>query len=225
MSSKQRTPYDLDLSTLLQGGLAGVGATVPMTAAMLLMEQVLPPTHRYPLPPEQITLRLAGGEGVLRHLKSKPLRLGASLALHFGFGGAAGALFALLGEHIPLPFALPPLRVGDRRVAPVSIVRGIVFALGVWAASYLGWLPALGVLAPATRHPTGRNILMITAHIVWGACAGLLLDLFTRRAPDTTGADFTGPAQATAQPAAPDSQYGTNTGGANDAAAEPVAGI
>jgi len=57
-------------------------------------------------------------------------------------------------------------------------VKGIVFGLGVWAASYLAWLPALGILPPATEAPPRRNAVMIAAHIVWGAAAGLLLDLF-----------------------------------------------
>ena len=39
---------------------------------------------------------------------------------------------------------------------------------------------------------------MITAHVVWGAFAGLLLDLFTRRAADVTIADFTSTVSTTA---------------------------
>jgi putative membrane protein len=46
----------------------------------------------------------------------------------------------------------------------------------VWAGSYLGLLPVLGILSPATRHPTGRNALMIAAHIIWGATLGILTD-------------------------------------------------
>jgi hypothetical protein len=29
-------------------------------------------------------------------------------------------------------------------------------------------VPALEILAPATRHPWRRNLLMIMAHVVWG---------------------------------------------------------
>ncbi|HAE50229.1 MAG: hypothetical protein CMO30_07955 [Tistrella sp.] len=39
----------------------------------------------------------------------------------------------------------------------------------MWAASYLGWIPAARILKPATRHPWRRNLLMIAAHLVWGA--------------------------------------------------------
>jgi uncharacterized membrane protein YagU involved in acid resistance len=43
-----------------------------------------------------------------------------------------------------------------------------MYGLGVWALSYLGWIPAARILAPAYRHPVRRNLLMIAAHVVWG---------------------------------------------------------
>jgi hypothetical protein len=49
---------------------------------------------------------------------------------------------------------------------------GAAFGLGVWTASYLGLLPALGILKPATEHPARRNLLMIGAHVVWGSALG-----------------------------------------------------
>jgi uncharacterized membrane protein YagU involved in acid resistance len=46
---------------------------------------------------------------------------------------------------------------------------GAVAGTAVWLASYMGWIPAVGTLAPATRHPARRNALMIGVHLVWGA--------------------------------------------------------
>ena len=46
---------------------------------------------------------------------------------------------------------------------------GSMAGVAVWAASYFGWIPAMGVLSPAHRHPPARNALMIAAHLVWGA--------------------------------------------------------
>jgi putative membrane protein len=63
--------------------------------------------------------------------------------------------------------------VSDRVKAP-PVVKGMGFGLLVWAASYLGIVPALGLIAPATRHRAQRNALMIVAHLVWGATLGLL---------------------------------------------------
>lgn len=53
----------------------------------------------------------------------------------------------------------------------------------IWAGSYFGWVPALGILTPASEHPRRRNALMIAAHIVWGATTALALRelLFARR--------------------------------------------
>jgi NO-binding membrane sensor protein with MHYT domain len=49
-----------------------------------------------------------------------------------------------------------------------------MFGLGVWATSYLGWLPAFGVRQPITYDPLPRTGLMIAAHLAWGMAAGLV---------------------------------------------------
>ena len=36
------------------------------------------------------------------------------------------------------------------------------------AAAYMGWIPAFGLLRPATDHPNRRNLLMLGAHFAWG---------------------------------------------------------
>lgn len=38
----------------------------------------------------------------------------------------------------------------------------------IGAASYFGWIPALGILKPANANPGRRNATMILAHVVWG---------------------------------------------------------
>jgi hypothetical protein len=76
-----------------------------------------------------------------------------------------GALYGPLSRAIPLP-------------APLA---GPAFGLAVWAANYLGVLPALGLLRPATEHPPRRNALMIAAHLVWGLATGLLVETFRDR--------------------------------------------
>lgn len=124
----------------LLGILAGVAATMAMTAAMRRLHSILPDDERYPLPPREIVDRSvppADEHGA----RSK------TLLAHFGFGGLTGGLFALL----------PAIRGG-----------GIVYGLAVWALSYFGWIPAARILTPAHRHPVRRNLLMIAAHIVWG---------------------------------------------------------
>lgn len=67
---------------------------------------------------------------------------------------------------------LYPITVG--RLPLPSFLKGIIFGIGVWLVSYLGWLPAANILPPATREPAARNILMILSHLVWGSVIGFL---------------------------------------------------
>lgn len=72
----------------------------------------------------------------------------STVLAHFGYGAAAGALFGTLP------------RQGT----------GLIFGPLVWFASYLGWVPGMRILVPATYHPPARNVLMLGVHLVWGAC-------------------------------------------------------
>ena len=164
----------------LRGALAGLVATAPMTGVMLGIKQLLPPIQRFPLPPRRITLHLAAAGGLLGRLP-RPLDMLATLLLHFGFGATAGAVYAWTAARVRLPWHGPHVRLAGRRVRLLAVARGLAFGLLVWAVSYAGWLPALGILAPAQDVPRGRNLLMIAAHLVWGACAGLLVDALTPR--------------------------------------------
>lgn len=139
------------------GLLAGLTATLPMTAAIWAIHRHLPWHERYPIPPRQITLRLAQRAG-LKHKLDQPQRTVATYTSHFAYGAIVGALFALLTPRLP----------------GTPLPKGALFGLAVWAGSYQGWLPAANILPPATRQPARRNAMMIAAHLVWGAVTGLL---------------------------------------------------
>lgn len=138
------------------GALAGLAGTVAMTAAMRAMFRALPEQDRYPLPPRLITDRVVGPTGLMDAM-DEPERRDLTLALHYGYGAAAGALYPTVAQRIGGPAA----------------ATGIGYGLAVWGASYLGWIPALHILTPATRHPRARNTLMLAAHVVWGAVTGV----------------------------------------------------
>ncbi|WP_287289154.1 hypothetical protein [Mesorhizobium sp.] len=129
------------MQRIVSGALAGLAATLAMTIAMRRLHPLLDKRDRYPLPPREIVERVAtaGDEQGART---------STLLAHFGFGALTGSIFALL-----------PMRRGN----------GILYGLGVWALSYLGWIPAANILAPAWRHPVYRNLLMLAVHVVWGA--------------------------------------------------------
>ncbi len=155
------------MSALFAGAIAGTVATVPMTVAMELMrDQSLLERYRR-LPPAEITARIAVRSG-FGNLDTAELGA-ASLVSHFGFGASVGALFG-------------PIAQTTRR-SPVVI--GIAYGLGVWASSYLGWLPATGLFPPATRDTRFRTAYMIAAHVVWGAALGAVVGRLERRRGDT----------------------------------------
>jgi uncharacterized membrane protein YagU involved in acid resistance len=146
-------------SALIIGALAGLAATVPMTLFMNQMHQQLPARERYPLPPSEIVEELTEQAGIDGYI-DQPEHIALTLLAHFGYGAATGALYAPLAQAFH----------------PPSIIGGAAFGLGVWSASYLGLLPAFGVLRPATEHPARRNALMIGAHVVWGVSLGLIVE-------------------------------------------------
>lgn len=150
-------------SQLLSGALAGCIATAPMTASMELMYRLLPRQEQYPLPPSEITTELTDQVGVRENLDTDE-HVGLTLVNHFAYGAAAGALYGPLAKYLPLPPA----------------AKGVAFGLVVWTVSYLGLLPALGILRPATQHPARRNLLMILAHVVWGSVTGLVVSRLER---------------------------------------------
>lgn len=150
-------------SDLVRGGVAGFLATLPMTLAMEAMHAMLPWWERYPLPPREITEeveRVADLRGSLDETQ----HLALTLVNHFAYGTGAGAVYGSFSRAVP---AAPAL-------------KGAAFGLGVWSVSYLGLMPALGVLRPVTEHPARRNALMIAAHLVWGSATGILLDRIQR---------------------------------------------
>lgn len=164
MQESHAMPTDaMAARTLCAGALAGFIATGPMTATMALLFHALPAEERYSLPPRELT------DSILA-CRASGLPAGETtqdwlaLASHFGYGALTGAPFGLL------PTA---------RSHPIA--TGMAYGVVVWAGSYLGWIPALSLLAPAIHHPPRRNALMIAAHLVWGAALGIATERILRR--------------------------------------------
>ena len=133
-------------SRLLIGAIAGFVGTMAMTSAMQRLHKRLPERERYPLTPREIVDSTAAAAGVsLPNEAAKDI----TTAAHFAYGAAIGALISVMN---PEP----------------SKKTGAAAGLAVWLASYLGWIPAMNVLEPATQHPRRRNLLMIGVHLVWG---------------------------------------------------------
>lgn len=137
--------------------LAGAIATIPMTMAMNSMHKHLPIMESYPLPPRKITKNVSKEIGLWRHLSKKQKDL-LTVIGHYSYGAFTGSIYFPFIQKLNLP----------------KIAGGITFGLLVWGVSYLGWLPASGLYPSAKRTPLKRNLLMIAAHIIWGAALGML---------------------------------------------------
>lgn len=146
------------MNVILKSALSGCAATLPMSVWMLAAQHwLLPRRERYPLPPEQITEHAAEAVGLGAVAENDGALKLASVVNHFAYGAVVGALYA-------------PLQ--GRQGSPA--LKGTGLGLLVWTASYLGLLPATGLLSSATHHPARRNALMIVAHVIWGSVTGLL---------------------------------------------------
>jgi putative membrane protein len=146
---------DLRIRKLVKGAFAGFVATAPMSIFMLIGWRLLPAQERYHLPPRQITEEITERVGIEDRLSEEGL-IGLTIFSHFGYGALFGSVYALFADRIPLH----------------SSLKGALAGVAIWIGSYLGWLPALGILRPATQHPFRRNLLMIIAHVVWGVTLG-----------------------------------------------------
>lgn len=153
------------VNRLCAGGAAGFAATGPMTALMEAGGRLVKPEEQDPQPPRIITARAVRTVGA-DELDEGELDA-ATMTAHFGYGASAGAVYGALAPHLPLP----------------PVARGAAFGLGLWAASYLGWLPAAGLYRPATRDTAARNALVIAAHALWGAVLGAVEAELSGRAP------------------------------------------
>lgn len=161
---------DLLLARYLKGAAAGLLATAPMTAVMLALHRRLPWWQKTPLPPSQLTTRVLRSVG-LKKLDQKAHEPLTWLS-HFGYGAASGGLYPLANTFmggLPLP-------------APM---KGMIYGLLIWTGSYLGWIPAVDLMEPATEHPSERNVLMIVAHLVWGGVMAALYDGWEDEEPQT----------------------------------------
>jgi len=133
----------------IAGSIAGAIATVPMTAVMRAFD------HPQELPPRVIAENAAGG--AMQDLDEET-RDKISMTAHFSFGAAAGAGYGALAGQTGLPPA----------------AEGALYGIALWGGSYLGVMPAAGLYQPATEDKASRTLMMIGAHVVWGATLGLV---------------------------------------------------
>jgi hypothetical protein len=138
--------------TMISGAVAGLAGTTAMTLAMLSLKKIGQAPGKPP--PKEITENLQEKLGVRDRLP-KPVAEGSWVAMHFGYGAASGAAYAVARE--ARNHDKSPLRVGP------------LFGMLLWAVSYCAWLPAFGLYPLPTRLSKRKvGAELIATHLVYG---------------------------------------------------------
>jgi hypothetical protein len=141
-------------ATVGAGAALGALATVAMSIAMFGFNRL---GLMGELPPEKITARTLDRLHIPRSRRAQDLLAGMN---HIAFGAVGGVVFEALRRRLP-----------DRTpILPVAVT----FAVAIWAVSYAGWAPALGLMPSPRRDRPGRQLSMVAAHVVYGATLGVL---------------------------------------------------
>lgn len=141
--------------------IVGALATIPMTIFMRECFKYLPRGQKYPLPPHVITMNVAEDLDIKDELSPKE-KVGITYLSHFAYGAVAALLY------FPL---VKKLKINRES-------HGIAYGLLVWGISYLALLPSLELYKPIKKEPMKRTLLMVAAHVVWGASLGLMEKIF-----------------------------------------------
>jgi hypothetical protein len=152
--ARRQLPHDL--KALAVGAIAGGVATVPMSLVMVAAEKVgLMGRH----PPDLIMEAALDAGGLSKH--KEKTRDALAVTLHLVFGIGTGALFGVLQRRLRAPLG--------------PALHGVIFGSLVWTLSYLGWIPALGIMPSAERDRVGRPVTMVLAHWVYGGILGTIV--------------------------------------------------
>lgn len=153
-------------------GRALVGGMVGGTVGAALMLPLFEGAKRLGLLQETPPLRVADRAATAAAEATEaggPLAEGereaAATGGHLLYGAAAGALYGLVQDELGLPAA----------------VTGSAYGLLLWAAGYLGWMPAAGVLPRPWRQQAGDALVPVAAHVVYGLGLGLVERAVRRR--------------------------------------------
>lgn len=138
------------MNRIFTGIWAGLIATGPMTLSFFKFFEELFAVKRKPLPPSQLTATIENKFGM--NPKSQTAHANMTMISHFLYGAGTGLLYSqTMG-----------------RMNGNAMVKGAMFGLGVWTASYLGWIPAMNLEPKAKKMNSARNSMMVISHLVWG---------------------------------------------------------
>jgi hypothetical protein len=143
------------LTSLALGAAGGIAGTLAVQTLMTANQQWLP-SAAPPIRQDPGEFMVQKAEEALpasvrRHIP-EVAESGMAKVLALGYGVTFGALY------------------GACRPAGGSPFRdGLVLGMVTWAAGYLGWLPALGLMPPVWKHQPRQVAAEIVEHIAYGA--------------------------------------------------------
>ncbi len=145
------------------GAVAGLAASWAMSASYgPIMRAGSAETRRRELvaqaglPPSTVRAAEAAARAVGADLQDHRSRALGGKAVHYGYGAAWGAAFALVARALPRP---PPL------------LTGLAFGALLWGLSDELLVPLLGFSRSAARYPPSSHVKGLAAHLVYGAAA------------------------------------------------------
>jgi uncharacterized membrane protein YagU involved in acid resistance len=159
MSAKE--PPSTISGELLRGAVAGAVATGVMTVVMTrVAPALLPASAQLPVfPPRRVVQRgeeLAGDPNALTEREEDRV----TMVTHYGYGSAAGAVYALLRARVMPPGA--------------GALAGAAYGLAVWAVGYAGWLPLAGIRQSTVRDRPRRWLNPILSHLAFGISVAVM---------------------------------------------------
>jgi hypothetical protein len=157
------------LLQLAAGAAAGIAGTVVLQGLQMASKKLMPDT----MPPlrgdpakfmiEQVKRPLP--ENARQAISGKPSKA-AEAALPLAYGMTFGAAYAAL-----------------RRRGGSPLIEGVALGLLTWAAGYLGWLPATGLMPPVWRQSTKRAVAPALPHTLYGIATVAAYDAVNDRIP------------------------------------------
>src|SRR5436853_1439401 len=133
---------------VLLGAAAGFGATMVLHQVMTLTGKAIPDS-KPPTRQDPGKFMIAKVEKIV-HLPEK-LEPAAVKSLQLGYGMTSGALYGAI-----------------RNRTASTLLDGALLGIAVWAAGYLGWLPATDLMPPITQQSARQVAVPIFTHIVFG---------------------------------------------------------
>jgi len=151
------------LQGLTQGAVAGAVATAAMTGVMRIVHAVTGSGHE--IAPKPITVNMLAKVGLHDNVDEDTKNV-LAIVNHWAYGMGCGAVFGMVRKWSKL--RLP------------GVLQGAVFGIIVWAISYMGWVPAVGLLPAGWNQDPARRRELFLAHIVFGATLGATFDRLAR---------------------------------------------